>query len=436
MIFLKKFKILALTFLVILVIISIGLAMYQIFGLRVFEKSSAKNMQLTKIGNFDLTEKNIDNLTITKNNHLIYTKCAWSEVPGQTVLQSCWVVLDGKKQKEYGLVKNLVVNTKKNKIAYVAKDESTQKNIIVLQDIESGVLQEINVDLADDIYDLSFVPDTEKLSYKSKTYTIKNGTYKGGEVYYNFTDGKKYGPFGAVNTAWSPDGTRYFSYECPIGFKTPCDSLIRTFNGDILDKMQTDVFRVAFSDSGEVAAKIHDNKGKYTVDSKWGNSTSYDEIGVVTVGHANNLAYSARSSDKWRIVINGKESSDYFLVDKKVVFSANGENYAYSACEKIEKCFVVYNGNNQQTFKEVNDISFSEDNTLAYQALKSTIGFMYFYLGRYEIVVNGKTVDSQVASPLTNYFGHLSYSKDGKSVSYVLYNNGVLYRKTIGVVNN
>jgi len=175
-------------------------------------------------------------------------------------------------------------------------------------------------------------------------------------------------------------------------------------------------------------------RGSVTIDGKKGPDYNSIEIGsLVFSNDGRHFAYIARRDLKLFVVVDGKEGPEYDEITGSmpwIVFSANGEHFAYGAVNyakttadanphpptigpppirKVLKAVVVVDGKEGQSYDSVRKPILSLDGTqVAYVAIT---GVTYTGL-KMKVVINGKE------DPLYDMVGALAFSPDGKRVAY------------------
>lgn len=342
-----------------------------------------------------------------------------------------FIVLDGKKGKQYKYVSDITFSPDSKRLAYVAQ---VGKEEFVVIDGQEGKRYSSNfASMPDNIEDLTFSPDSKKVAYiareSGKRFVVLDGVEGKG---YNYISDVTFSPDSKSLTYIAKENDKYF-----IVFNNTKEELPYAISSLVISP---DGKRRAYiSHKGGKAVVLDDVEGKsydlisrplFSPDSKHLAYSAYSgkvQVSVTPVygpgGENITPNLPPRYKEKY-VVVDGEEGKNYeggsvelIFPDSRndIAFSPNSKRVAYRA-DKDHMQLVVVDGKEGKLFNKVDLPHFSPDSKkVAYTATLSE-GYKNMVM-----VLNG------AEGKLYDFIGGPIFSPDSKRIAYSASNNGKFF---------
>jgi WD40 repeat protein len=357
------------------------------------------------------------------------TRLAYVTGKGDRRHSSLWVVVDGKAGAEYDEVLHLAFSPDSKRVAYAAK---TDKQWAVVVDGHPGAAY-------DDILGPIFSPDGKRVAYGARQgkqwSVVADG--QAGVAYdelFNFWHGPRNSQADLIEAQWmTMDSQSEVAY----------DELSTQMWGAVGYQYAT---RLVFSPDSKHLAYAAKRSGKWVVVVDGQEGAEYHDIGVGSPAFSpdgKRIAYSARTGNfaPWVVVVDGQAGPGFDAIFNPS-FSSDGKHVAYVAMERLEKWTLVVDGQAGTEHWAIGSWTFSPDGKhLAYAAqvgksrdpdLPGGLPNPY-NPGKWAVVFDGQTgAEYSVILPGTLFFGSdgaLEFlAVQGEDHSMVGDHHGSLYR--------
>jgi hypothetical protein len=302
-----------------------------------------------------------------------------------------FAVIDGKEQKKYDGLGNVVVSRDGKNFAYRAQDENGQ--FVVINGEEQKTYDGIkNAPV--------FSPDGKKVAY------IAFEDKKSGFV---ICGDNKYGPFRNVNeVVFSHDSSK-------LGFIAFKDEGWQVFINDKESKVYKNAMLLKFSKNGDFSCVVQNDEDKLFLLENFKEHEKYKTIGEPFYNPEGTiLSYPANTGKHWQMVVNGKKESKFDSLGP-VTYSDSGDSYGYTGITK-EKPIIVINGKKEKEYDSSGLIKFSTDGKhYAYRAFSKKKGWFVVWDKK-----EGNAyldVKQPIFNPVKNEIAYMAF--DGKNVFMV-----------------
>lgn len=276
-------------------------------------------------------------------------------------VDSCCVVVDGKRQKKYSGIRGLTFSPDSKHFAYVA--EKGEGKVVVVDSTEMGIA-------FDRIWIRGFTFDNR---------VVYSGSQNGKEcIVVDDEKGKLYDAVAPV--FFSPDrknfaygaegknpGVNRSAYSSTLSWVVKNDKRIGKKHHGSARSLQPILFspdgnRIAYTTPGIPTRVVVDE----TIGKQYKRVNSYD---IVFSSDSKKVGYIAKDYHWYYVVVNGKEVAKKgygrnvpaVLAVKNVVFSPNSERIAYLVEENKNRMYIVVDGKEGKRYKAVSAPLFTPD---------------------------------------------------------------------------
>jgi len=305
------------------------------------------------------------------------------------------VVLNGVEGKQYDQIHNLTFSPDSQRLAYFAMNES-EALYLVLDGIEEAHINESQLNLGE----MVFSPDSQRVAYSAQV----------GEEGFIVVDGEIGKKYDVVDwPTFSPD-SKHVVYPAQVGDKWTM------VQDEVAGELYDDVLSPVFSpDSQRLAYWVSDG-GKYfvVVDGQEGeNFAGVYSDSLVFSPDSQQFAYLAIDSENGFVVLNGiKEKAYYFIDIDTMTFSPDSQKFAYFAAAE-DQIFVVIDGVEGKPYKDL------LEGTLVFSPDSNQISYVPSDENQQYIVVNGIEETSYSGSSGVA-MNSLFFSPDSRRLAYIL----------------
>ncbi|MDY0362518.1 MAG: hypothetical protein RBR08_13775 [Desulforegulaceae bacterium] len=302
-----------------------------------------------------------------------------------------FAVIDGKEQKKYDGLGNVVSSIDGKNFAYRAQIGTNQ--LVVVNGKEGKKFDGIKNDPV-------FSPDGKRVAY------IAFEDKKNGFV---ICDDKKYGPFRNVNELkFSPDSSK-------LGFIAFKDNGWQVFVNEKGSKEYKNAMILKFSSKGDFACVVQNDDDKLILLENFKEHEPYKTIGEPWFNPEGTiLSYPANTGKYWQMVVNEKKEFKFDSLGP-VAYSDEGNSYGYTGI-KDNKPIIVINGKKEKEYDSSGLIKFSTDGKhYAYRAFSKEKGWFVVWDKK-----EGNAyfdVKQPIFSPVKNEIAYMAFN--GKSVVMV-----------------
>ncbi len=263
---------------------------------------------------------------------------------------------------------------------------------------------------------LVFSPDSKKLAYRVNDREEGKTVYKVVLLDLVSQESQEY-TFSrvALTYGFSPDGKKFAYGMASI---VPIEEYQLMINGQVVEWCNSAVFDFSQDSKSLACVKVEDGKEYAVVDGEKYDGIGYGKIEEIKFApDGQRIAYVARDSalgGENYVVWDGQEGKEYYKI-RNLVFSPDGKRIAYIAGRIVSgnktRWFVVVDGQEGKEYVSVSNITFSPDGKrIAHTGVeKKPDGKL-----KQRVVLDGQEIGeyAEFGSPI-------AFSPDSKSLAYV-----------------